>query len=316
MSGAIRAAYLAAEGFEQPLAEEIARRGATVSAWHGRLALSHDAPVVSAWALNIWQAPLTLPIGSIGDAATKLRAIQRNWAAYAPLHTRRAALIGERLPHVSAKPLAFPSPAPTAPLGAWTLLAADTLLASAACTSPFPNGQARFVEDREGPPSRAYLKLWEALALMRRWPGPGEACLDLGAAPGGWTWALASLGARVTAIDKAPLDPAIAAMPGVTALTESAFSLDPARWRDTHGVVDWLVCDVIAYPARSLGMITRWIAAGAVRNIICTLKFQGETDHEAAEGFASIAGGTLRHLWHNKHELTFLWPAPAAERAA
>ncbi|MCU0987500.1 MAG: hypothetical protein MUC89_21640 [Acetobacteraceae bacterium] len=310
MTGDIRAAYLAAEGFEKPLAEELARRGAGLSAWHGRLALSPDAPVAAAWALNTWTAPVTLAIGSIGDAASKLRAIQRNWAAYAPLHHRRAALIAERLPHVSARPLVFPAAAPTAPLGAWTLLAPDTLLASGACTSSFPNGEARFVEDREGPPSRAYLKLWEALALLRRWPGPGEACLDLGAAPGGWTWALAKLGARVTAIDKAPLDPAIAAMTGVTALTESAFALDPARWRAMHGVVDWLVCDVIAYPARSLRMIRAWIEAEAVRNVVCTLKFQGETDHDAAEGFAAIPGGTLRHLSHNKHELTFLWPMP------
>ncbi len=310
MTGDIRAAYLAAEGFEKPLAEELARRGAGLSAWHGRLALSPDAPVAAAWALNTWTAPVTLAIGSIGDAASKLRAIQRNWAAYAPLHHRRAALIAERLPHVSARPLVFPAAAPTAPLGAWTLLAPDTLLASGACTSSFPNGEARFVEDREGPPSRAYLKLWEALALLRRWPGPGEACLDLGAAPGGWTWALAKLGARVTAIDKAPLDPATAAMTGVTALAESAFALDPARWTAMHGVVDWLVCDVIAYPARSLRMIRAWIEAEAVRNVVCTLKFQGETDHDAAEGFAAIPGGTLRHLSHNKHELTFLWPMP------
>jgi 23S rRNA (cytidine2498-2'-O)-methyltransferase len=316
MTGTIRAAYLAAEGFEAPLAEELARRGATLHAWHGRLALSTDAPVPCAWALNAWQAPVTLPVASIGDAAAKLRAIQRNWVSYAPLHHRRAALIAERLPHVSAKPLAFPAAAPTAPLGSWTLLLHDTLLASAGCTSPFPHGEARFVEDREGPPSRAYLKLWEALALLRRWPQPGEACLDLGAAPGGWTWALAKLGARVTAIDKAALDPAIAGMDGVTALTESAFALDPARWRATHGVVDWLVCDVIAYPARSLRMIRGWIEAGAARNIVCTLKFQGETDHEAAEGFAAIPGGAVRHLWHNKHELTFLWPSPGTEPAA
>ena len=315
----IGAAYLAAEGYEEALAQELARRGASLASWHGRLALSPDPPVTAAWSLNTWLAPRVITIASIADAATQLRALQRNWAGYTPLHHRRATLISERLPHVSARPLAFPAAAPTAPLGSWTLLTPTSLLASPACSSPFPNGEARFVEDRAGPPSRAYLKLWEALALLRRWPEPGQTCLDLGAAPGGWTWALARLGARVTAIDKAPLDPAIAAMDGVSEVIDSAFALDPAAWRAAHGVVDWLVCDVIAYPARSLRMMRGWIEAGAARNIVCTLKFQGETDHATAEAFAALpaplasgpsgAGGQVRHLFHNKHELTFLWPS-------
>ena len=134
---------------------------------------------------------------------------------YAPLHHRRAALIQERLPHVSAKPVVFPAKAPSAPLGSWTLLSPDRMLAAARCSSPFANGEVAFVEDRTGPPNRAYLKLWEALVRLGRWPGPGERCLDLGASPGGWTWVLARLGATVVAVDKAPLDPKVAAMPGV-----------------------------------------------------------------------------------------------------
>ena len=66
-----------------------------------------------------------------------------------------------------------PAPAPAAPLGSWTLLAPDRLLASPTKTSPFVNGEVRFLEDREGPPSRAYLKLWEALTRVGRWPLPG-----------------------------------------------------------------------------------------------------------------------------------------------
>ncbi len=307
---AVRSAYLAAEGFEAPLAEELARRGASVEAWHGRLALSPDPPVPAAWALNTWTAPEAIPIASIGEAAKRLRALGRNWAAYAPAHYRRAALITARLPHVSAKPLAFPAAAPASPLGSFTLLEPWLLLASPACTSPFPNGEARFVEDREGPPSRAYLKLWEALALWRRWPHPGETCLDFGASPGGWTWALARLGARVIAVDKAPLEPAIAAMPGVTVLRQSAFAIVPERWRAENGVADWLVCDVVAYPKRILRLLRAWIAAGAARRIVCTLKFQGEGDHAVADEAAAIPGASVRHLWHNRHELTVTWQSP------
>ena len=164
------------------------------------------------------------------------------------------------------------------------------------------NGECLFVEDRAGPPSRAYLKLWEALTRWGQWPQPGERCLDLGAAPGGWTWVLARLGATVEAVDRAPLDPAIAAMPNVTQRLASAFALTPEP-------VDWLCSDVIAYPDRLLALVRTWIEAGAARRIVCTIKFQGATDHDAADAFTAIPGAQLRHLFHNKHELTFLWTA-------
>ena len=141
-----------------------------------------------AWAANVWRDPAQIPISSIADAARKLRAIQRNWAIYSFRHHRRAALIAEKLPKVSAKPLAFGAPAPSAPLGSWTLIAPDMMLASASCSSPFPNGEPRFVEDRTAP-SRAYLKLWELFTLVGERPQPGELCVDLGSSPGGWTWA-------------------------------------------------------------------------------------------------------------------------------
>ena len=297
----IGAAYLAAEGYETPLAEELARRGVTVEAWHGRLALSPDAPVQAAWALDVWTAPLEQGAPSVKAAADALRGVQRNWSAYAATHHRRMALIADRLPPVKARPLVFPEPAPTSHLGAWTLLDADRMLASATKTSPFPNGECQFVEDRAGPPSRAYLKLWEACTLLGRWPSEGENCVDLGAAPGGWTWVLARLGATVEAVDKAALDPAVAAMPGVSVRRESAFGLPPEP-------VDWVFCDVVAYPTRLLPLVCRWIDAGVAKHVVCTIKFQGQTDHDTAEAFAAIEGARVMHLFHNKHELTFLWP--------
>jgi len=295
-------AYLAAEGFEPQLEQELSRAGVAVRIRHGRL-LVCDAPATpAAWAANVWHDCLELPVASIGEAAKSLRAIQRNWAMYAPVHHRRAALIQERLPHVSAKPIVFPAAAPTAPLGSWTLLAPDRLLAAAQCSSPFPNGEVAFVEDKAGPPSRAYLKLWEALVRLGRWPQPGERCVDLGASPGGWTYVLAKLGARVVAVDKASLDPRVAAMPGVEWRADSAFALEPS----SIGPVDWLFSDVICYPARLLHLIERWRASKLAKNFVCTIKFQGETDHDATAAFARLAGAKILHLHHNKHELTFM----------
>ena len=264
--------------------------------------LAEGPPRDVAWVANVWKDPQRIPIASIAEGARRLRALQRNWALYDWQLHRRAALIAERLPHVSAKPLVFPAAAPGAPLGSWTLIDAGTILASPDCSSPFANGEARFVEDREGPPNRAYLKLWEALTLIGRRPGPGHICLDLGSSPGGWSWVLQKLGARVVSVDKAPLAPAIAALPGIEFRRMSAFALDPAAF----GPVDWLFCDVVCYPARLLALVRRWLALGQVANFVCTIKFQGETDMATARQFAAIPGSRLIHLHHNKHELTWV----------
>jgi 23S rRNA (cytidine2498-2'-O)-methyltransferase len=291
--------YLAPEGFVEDLLAEL---GPAVAAVHGRLVLAPGPPRPAAWAANLWHAPQRLAIASIGDAARQLRAIQRNWALYAHGHHRRAALIEERLPKVSAKPLTFGAPAPSAPLGSWTLLDAGTVLAAARCSSPFPNGEVRFVEDRLAPPSRAYLKLWELFTLLGERPGPGDLCLDLGSSPGGWSWVLQQLGARVISVDKAPLEPRVAALPGIEFRQESAFALDP---KDVSGI-NWLFSDVVCYPRRLLALVERWLAAGACRRFVCTIKFQGPTDHETARRFAEIPGSRLLHLHHNKHELTWI----------
>jgi 23S rRNA (cytidine2498-2'-O)-methyltransferase len=290
--------YLAPEGFAAELQHEL---GDAVLETHERLVLADGPPRDVAWAANVWRDPVWLKIASIGDAAKQLRAIQRNWALYSFAHHRRAALIVEKLPKVSAKPLVFGDPAPTAPLGSWTLIDPETVLASASCSSSFPNGEANFIEDK-APPSRAYLKLWEAFTLLNVRPSPGETCLDLGACPGGWSYVLAKLGARVIAIDKAPLDPGVLVLPGVEQRQVSAFGLEP---RDI-GPVDWLFSDVICYPARLLTLVEKFIAAGTVRNFLCTIKFQGETDFTTQARFAAIPGSRLLHLHVNKHELTWV----------
>jgi 23S rRNA (cytidine2498-2'-O)-methyltransferase len=134
------------------------------------------------------------------------------------------------------------------------------------------------------------------LTRLGRHPAPGARCLDLGASPGGWTWALAQLGAAVTAVDKAPLEPRVLAMPGVAWRQDSAFALEPEP-------VEWLFSDVICYPPRLLALVRRWLPLAT--NIVCSVKFQGPTDHAIVAEFAAIPGAILFHGAHNKHELTF-----------
>jgi len=296
----IAAVYRADPGFHPELAEELARTGRTIATWCGSLALSPDPPAPAAWAIDTWTAPQEANFASIKEGADLLRGIQRNWSHVPALHHRRSTLLAARLPPLKQRPIAFPEPAPTGHLGAWTLLAPHRILFSPIKTSPYPASAPIFIEDREGPPSRAYLKLWEGLTRIGRHPGPGETCLDLGAAPGGWTWALAQLGTQITAVDKAPLAPNVAAMPNVTWRQESAFGLDPAA----EARPDWLFSDIICYPERLLSLVNRWIAAHPTTTFFCSIKFQGETDHAAAAQFASLPNAQLFHSTANKHELT------------
>jgi 23S rRNA (cytidine2498-2'-O)-methyltransferase len=291
--------YLAAPGFEEQLIGEL--RG--VISVHRRLVLARGPRQPAFWAQNVWLDPVRFHIGSISDAARRLRTLGRNWALHSSCQHRRASLIQEQLPHVSAKPLRFPAAPPSAPLGSWTLLDRDTVLAAPRSTSPFPNGEAQFVEFKEGPPTRAYLKLWEALTILGEHPRPGHRCLDAGASPGGWTWALARLGAQVLSVDRAPLDPKVEEMPGVAYRQASAFSIVPPE----HGPFDWVLSDVVCYPERLLTWVKAWLSAEPPPRLVCTLKFQGTSHYGVIPQFAAIPGSRLLHLAHNKHELTWIF---------
>src|SRR5262249_28296997 len=158
--------YLAPDGFLAALQEEL---GDAAVECHGRLVLAAGAAGPGAGGAHVGDDPAPIPLSSLTRAAPKQPAIQRNWAPYSCAHPRRAALIADKLPKVSAKPLVFGTSAPAAALGSWTLIAPDRMLAAASGSSPFPNGEARFVEDRTAP-SRAYLKLWELFTLLAERP--------------------------------------------------------------------------------------------------------------------------------------------------
>jgi 23S rRNA (cytidine2498-2'-O)-methyltransferase len=257
------------------------------------------------WYQNRWLKPFRLEFASINEAAGVLRGIQRNWASCPFTQFRRAALIEAKLPPISGKKRRFPLSLGDSPMGAWTLLDRHTMIASAVCSSPFPNGIIEFVQDREGPPSRAYLKLWEALTRLSRWPANNDRCLDAGASPGGWTWALARLGSNILAVDRAPLEANIAALPGVEYVRHDAFTLKP----EDIGPIDWLFCDAACYPARLYRWIEKWLESGLCGNFVCTIKMQGDTDSldfETPGRFASIPASSVVHLYHNKHELTWM----------
>ena len=259
------------------------------------------------WARTCMLKPFILTFNSIGEAASALKAIQRNWAPYQYTCFRRAQLIQEKLPYINLKERKFPVKIPDSPMGLYTLIDEHTLIASAQTTSPLPAGALTLVEDHENPPSRAYLKIQESLTLASslfgcELPGPGQKCFEAGACPGGWTWVLTDLGATVHAVDRAPLDDRLMNNPLVTFQAHDAFTLTPQE----IGPVDWVFSDVICYPERLLKWIHTWLDSGMTRHMICTIKMQGQIDWELIAQFAQIPNSHIVHLNYNKHELTFL----------
>jgi 23S rRNA (cytidine2498-2'-O)-methyltransferase len=293
-------AYWSPEKFEAELRVEL---GSSFLRQHGRLLISSEPARELVWAHSVWSKPSLIEISSIGDASKKLRALRAGPWAIAPLeHLRRSVLIEEQVRGRGRKPpskLSFLSPV-RAKLGEFGLIEPGLMIASSETSSWIPQGEPTFEESPEAP-SRAYLKLWEFFTTEGVHPVANQTCLDLGASPGGWTWVLASLGAKVTSIDKADLAPHVAKMPGVKLLRTDAFKLKPSD----IGPLDWLFSDVICEPRRLLELVQTWRESGLCRNFVCTIKFKGTTDFDVLNDFLKIPGSHARHLFHNKHEVTW-----------
>jgi 23S rRNA (cytidine2498-2'-O)-methyltransferase len=178
-------------------------------------------------------------------------------------------------------------------------------------SAPWPLGIPRLRAPRAAP-SRSVLKLEEAIVTFltpderTRLLRPGLRAVDLGAAPGGWSWLLAQSGLRVTAVDHGRLAPIVTADGLVEHVRADAYTFKPTR------PVDWLVCDVVDKPRRSAACIARWIGNGWCRQAIFNLKLPGKDrgallarcreDIEAA--LPARATLRLRQLYHDRDEVT------------
>jgi 23S rRNA (cytidine2498-2'-O)-methyltransferase len=164
-------------------------------------------------------------------------------------------------------------------------------------------------------PSRSVLKLAEAFEVFlsdeekAQWIKQGMHAVDLGAAPGGWTWHLVQLGMQVVAVDNGPLKGVIAEHPSVKHLRQDGF-----RYRPKH-TVDWLVCDMVEQPGRVAALVSDWVSSGATNRAIFNLKLPMKKRVEAlAEALAGIRevldkkGFKYRlqakQLYHDREEVT------------
>jgi len=167
-----------------------------------------------------------------------------------------------------------------------------------------PGGRRRMRRAGESP-SRAAMKLEEALDGLAFEPGRGDVCADLGAAPGGWTQRLVARGAKVIAVDPARLMPELASNPRVRHVQESAFAFAPEE------PVDWLFCDMAWRPLEVAQLLAKWGRRGWASHLVANIKLPMKDKnpillrvrHTLTED-GGWKGLTVRQLYHDRDEVT------------
>jgi 23S rRNA (cytidine2498-2'-O)-methyltransferase len=173
--------------------------------------------------------------------------------------------------------------------------------------SMWSGGQRRMADDPAAP-SRSYLKVEEAYGILGVEPAAGESVVDLGAAPGGWSFSAARRGARVVAIDNGPLKGGALDHPHIEHRREDAYRFRP----DAEVRFDWLFCDMVDDPHEVLrAIIEPWLAQRWCRRFVINLKF-GRADAVAVLDDVRRRLGprcsvlTVRHLFHDREEFTLV----------
>jgi 23S rRNA (cytidine2498-2'-O)-methyltransferase len=165
-----------------------------------------------------------------------------------------------------------------------------------------------------GAPSRSTLKLAEA---FHSFLGPREEsflqpemrAVDLGAAPGGWTWQLIHRGIHVTAVDNGAMRGDLRDNALVRHIREDGFRYRPKR------PVEWMVCDIVEQPSRVTTLVADWVASGACQHAIFNLKLPMKKrlqELEKSRAYieermqeADIRSVLLfRQLYHDREEVT------------
>jgi len=164
-------------------------------------------------------------------------------------------------------------------------------------------------------PSRSTLKLAEAIEVFMgggeqaRLLRQGMTAVDLGAAPGGWTWQMVKRGIRVTAVDNGPMKGVLTNHPLVQHLRQDGFKFAPPK------KVDWLICDMVEKPAKVATLIGNWFVAGWCKHAMFNLKLPMKQRLTALDGALGGIRSKLdeegisykmicKQLYHDREEVT------------
>lgn len=165
------------------------------------------------------------------------------------------------------------------------------------------NGQRRMKDDPDAP-SRSFLKIEEAFTVFGKTPKVGNLVADLGAAPGGWSYAAAKYGAIVSAIDNGPMKKGAAGNPKIHHIRNDAFVWAPPI------PTDWLLCDMVENPKKVLHRLEEWLKNRWCKYAIVNLKY-GRTDplwvlDECKHIQKYCIALSIRQLFHDRDEITLM----------
>ncbi len=164
-------------------------------------------------------------------------------------------------------------------------------------------------------PSRSTLKLEEAIhwflsaEQQKKLFKSGMNAVDLGAAPGGWSWQLVQRGILVTAIDNGPMQDTLMKTGMVEHIKTDAFTYAPVK--KAH----WLVCDMAERPLHVSRLIVRWFTSRQCSHAIFNLKLPMKKRLASVQECLALLQQKLsaakishtieaKHLYHDREEIT------------
>ncbi len=178
----------------------------------------------------------------------------------------------------------------------------------------WPDGILHLKSPKDAP-SRSTLKLeeaWHWFVPKRKWGeriSAGMRAVDLGAAPGGWTWQLVKRSMMVEAIDNGPMKGDLMETGQVVHHEVDGFKFSPSK--KAH----WMVCDMAESPIKVAERMAQWIANDWCSETVFNLKLPMKKRFlevkkciELMEEILKKSGFeyemSFKHLYHDREEIT------------
>ena len=158
-----------------------------------------------------------------------------------------------------------------------------------------------------GSPSRSYLKLYEAVSRMPTRPMHGQTAVDLGAAPGGWTYYLLKQGCQVTAVDNGSLK-----IKNPDGRSLKIVKTDGMLFVPAETQYDWLCCDMLRPPRQTLELLNKWIEQRWMKSFVVNVKLPQKNpltllqESQSSLAKQGLSFYKIKQLYHDREEITIM----------